>query len=94
MNGWDQVTHVTGTGVDVSYQYDGLGGMVVRTNALPPALTAGTTFYYYAGQQMIESVDQQLGVSGRRDKGVYQPVRFLSAVREFADSRYTDYLDL
>ena len=33
VDGWNNVTHVTGTGVDISYQYDGLGDMVVRNNA-------------------------------------------------------------
>jgi YD repeat-containing protein len=58
VNGWGQVTHVTGTGVDISYQYDGLGDMTVRTDNLAAAGTAATTFFYYAGQQMIESVQQ------------------------------------
>ena len=52
------MTHVTGTGVDISYGYDGLGDMAVRTDNLAATGMAATTFFYYAGPQMIQSVQQ------------------------------------
>ena len=51
MNGWNEVTHVTGTALTLAIGYDGLGDMVVRTNRFPPALTAGTTFSITLGSR-------------------------------------------
>ena len=78
MDGWNKVTHVTGTGVDISYGYDGLGDMAVRTDNLAATGMAATTFFYYAGPQMIQSVQQTPaspadGATTVTDQYVYSP---------------------
>ena len=60
VDGWNRPTHITyGSTINVNYAYDGLGNAIVSINNLAPAGTASTTDMYYAGQQMIESVQQQ-----------------------------------
>ncbi len=59
---------------------------------LPPALTAGTTFYYYAGQQMIESVDQQPASPVDGTKAYTNQYVFSPRLRQFADPRHANHV--
>ena len=56
---WNRLVHVTGSnGIDVSYQYDGLGRLIVRTDNTAASGTVSTTDLYYAGDQVLEERDR------------------------------------
>ena len=59
VDAWNHVTHVWDAGsIDVSYQYDGLGNMIVRVNNMAPSGQVSTTDIYYSGQQVLEERDR------------------------------------
>ena len=77
VNGWNKVTNMTGTGVDISYRYDGSANGRADDN-LAATATAATIFYYFAGPQMIQSVHQQPaspadGTKTETDQYVFSP---------------------
>ena len=69
--------------------------MAVRTNNLAATGTAVATFFYYAGPQMIQSVQQTPAPpSEGRATGGDKPVRLFSAVRQYADPQHANDRDL
>ena len=56
---WNRLVNVSNGGsINVSYAYDGLGRLITRTDNNAGAGAVATTDYYYAGQQLLESIDR------------------------------------